>query len=79
MTLLLENMNPEPEDAEVKYLGHDLEECHYYFDQIQSAALKWSYTVNHDHILPIGIAEFTAGMDLSRCGQVRVADCHGTV
>jgi sugar phosphate isomerase/epimerase len=77
--LFLENMNPEPADAEVKYLGHDLEECHYYFDQIDSPALKWSYTVNHAHILPIGIAAFTKGMDISRCGQVRVADCRGTV
>ncbi len=77
--LMLENMNPEPADAEVKYLAHDLEECHYYFDQIDSPALKWSYTVNHAHILPIGIKTFTDGMDVSRCGQVRVADCHGTV
>jgi sugar phosphate isomerase/epimerase len=77
--LMLENMNPEPADAEVKYLAHDVEECHYYFDQITSPALKWSYTVNHAHILPIGIEAFTAAMDVSRCGQVRVADCHGTV
>jgi sugar phosphate isomerase/epimerase len=72
-------MNPEPADAEVKYLGHDLEECHYFFGQLQSPALKWSYTVNHAHILPIGIEGFTKAMDLSRCGQVRVADCRGTV
>lgn len=79
VVLMLENMNPEPADCEVKYLAHDLEECHYYFGQISSPAMLWSYTVNHAHILPIGIKTFTENMDVSRCGQVRVADCRGTI
>ena len=32
--LLLENMNPEPADAEVHYLAHDVAECRYFFDQL---------------------------------------------
>ena len=34
--LLLENMNREPDDAEVHYLGHDVAECRYFFDQLTS-------------------------------------------
>ena len=50
--LLLENLNPEPKDAEVHYLANDLEECRYYFDRLDSPALGWSFTVNHAHIRP---------------------------
>jgi sugar phosphate isomerase/epimerase len=77
--LLLENLNPEPAEAEVHYLVHDLEEAQYFFDRLQSPALGWSFTVNHAHILPIGIDRFMNGMDLSRCGEVRLADCRGTI
>jgi len=79
VTLLLENTNPEPAQAEVHYLAHDLDECHYFFDQLASPALGWSFTVNHAHILPVGIDGFLDNMDLGRCGQVRLADCRGTV
>jgi sugar phosphate isomerase/epimerase len=77
--LLLENMNPEPADAEVKYLAHDLEECHYFFGRLDSPNLRWSFTVNHAHILPVGIEGFLDQMDIERCGEVRIADCRGTV
>lgn len=79
VTLLLENLNPEPDDAEVQYLAHDLEECHYFFGQLHSPALRWSFTVNHAHLLPEGIEGFLKRMDLKRCGEVRLADCRGTV
>jgi sugar phosphate isomerase/epimerase len=72
-------MNPEPAEAEVHYLAHDLEECHYYFERLKSPALGWSFTVNHAHILPIGIDRFMDGMDIGRCGEVRLADCRGTI
>jgi len=75
--LLLENMNPEPADAEVRYLAHDVAECRYYFDQLTSPALGWAYTVNHAHMLPEGIARFTELFDLGRCGEVRLADNRG--
>jgi len=75
--LLLENMNWEPDDAEVHYLGHDVAECRYYFDQLTSPHLGWAYTVNHAHMLPEGIAGFTPLFDLGRCGEVRLADNRG--
>jgi sugar phosphate isomerase/epimerase len=77
--ILLENMNPEPKDAEVKYLAHDVEECRYYFDTIQSPAFGWSYTVNHAHMLPEGIEGFTRAFDLDMCEEVRLADNRGKV
>jgi sugar phosphate isomerase/epimerase len=76
--ILLENLNPEPEHAEVHYLCADLEECKYYFDRLDSPALGWSFTVNHAHIQPNRIDEFMAGLDMKRCGEVRLADCRGT-
>jgi len=75
--LLLENMNREPDDAEVRYLGYDMGECRYYFDDIDSPHLGWAYTVNHAHMLPEGIAGFTRAFDLGRCGEVRLADNRG--
>jgi sugar phosphate isomerase/epimerase len=76
--ILLENLNPEPDQAEVHYLCADLEECKYYFDRLDSPALGWSFTVNHAHIRPNRIEEFISGLDMKRCGEVRVADCRGT-
>jgi len=34
--------------------------------------------VNHAHIRPNRIDAFMAGVDLRRCGEVRLADCRGT-
>lgn len=75
--LLLENLNWEPEHAEVKYLAHTVEECLYYFDAIQSPALSWVYTVNHATLVPEGIAGFLDGMPSERMAVVRLADNHG--
>jgi sugar phosphate isomerase/epimerase len=77
--LLLENLNPEPDDAEVQYLAHDIEECAYFFSRLQSPALRWSFTVNHAHLTPDGIDGFLDVLDIGRCGEVRLADCRGTV
>jgi sugar phosphate isomerase/epimerase len=76
--LLLENLNPEPDESEVHYLANDLEECRYYFERLDSPALGWSFTVNHAHIRPNRIEAFMAGLDMRRCGEVRLADCRGT-
>lgn len=75
--LLLENHNPEPEHTEVRYMPHDLEESQHFFSAISSPNFGWAFTVNHAHILPIGIRKFLEGLDLSRCGEVRIADCRG--
>jgi len=75
--LLLENLNREPEHAEVRYLAHDLTECREYFDRIQSPNLGWAFTINHAHLVPEGIDGFLDAMDIGRCGEVRLADSHG--
>jgi sugar phosphate isomerase/epimerase len=75
--LLLENLNREPEHAEVRYLAHDLDECREYFSRIDSPALGWAFTVNHAHLVPEGIDGFLDAMDIGRCGEVRLADNHG--
>ena len=75
--LQLENLNSEPELAEVHYMPDTLEDTIWYFDQIQSEHLKWAFTINHAHYDPIGIAGFIDGMGLERCDEVRVADNNG--
>jgi len=75
--LLLENLNWEPEHAEVHYLAHDVEECRYFFDAIDSPALGWSFTVNHATLVPEGIDGFIDGMPMERCEEVRLADNNG--
>jgi sugar phosphate isomerase/epimerase len=75
--LLLENLNREPDHAEVRYLAFDLDECREYFARIASPHLGWAFTVNHAHLVPEGIDGFLDAMDLGRCGEVRLADSHG--
>jgi sugar phosphate isomerase/epimerase len=76
-TLLLENMNREPERAEVHYLGHSLAECRFLFGHIPSPALGWSFTVNHATLEPEGIDGFLDGLPFARCGEIRLADSNG--
>ena len=73
--ILLENLNKEPDDAEVHYLAHTVEEWRYYFDEIDSSSFKLSFTANHAHLVPEGIEGFIAAIDLSRVEEVRLADC----
>lgn len=72
--LLLENLNFEPDDAEIHYLGHTVEECRYYFDAIASAHFGWAFTVNHAHLVPEGIPGFLEAFGVARLGEVRLAD-----
>jgi sugar phosphate isomerase/epimerase len=74
-TILLENLNKEPDNAEIHYLAHTVDEWHYYFDDIPSPALKLSFTANHAHLVPEGIPGFIEAIDLSRVAEVRLADC----
>lgn len=73
--LLLENLNKEPADAEVHYLAHTVEEWRYYWDLLASPAVRLSFTVNHAHLVPDGVAGFAAALDMSLVGEVRLADC----
>jgi sugar phosphate isomerase/epimerase len=75
--LLLENLNREPEHAEVRYLAFSIEECHEYFTRIASPALGWAFTVNHAHLLPEGVGGFLDAIGIDRCGEVRLADNRG--
>ncbi|MGQ0675152.1 MAG: sugar phosphate isomerase/epimerase family protein [Rhodospirillales bacterium] len=77
MRLLLENLNKEPAAAEVHYLPHNVEECRFFFDRLDSPNLGWAFTVNHAHLVPEGIEGHIAALDLKRCGEVRLADCRG--
>lgn len=72
--VLLENLNKEPEDAEVHYLAHTVEEWQFYWD-IPSPAFKLSFTANHAHLVPEGVEGFVAALDFSKVGEVRLADC----
>jgi sugar phosphate isomerase/epimerase len=73
--VLLENLNKEPQDAEVHYLAHTLEEWRYYWD-IDSPAFKLSFTANHAHLVPEGVEGFVQALDFRRVAEVRLADCH---
>ena len=77
VSLLLENMNPGPADAEVHYLAHDVEECRFYFDRLDPEVIRWSFTANHAHMLPAGIAGFFEAFGADRLGEVRLADNRG--
>lgn len=74
--ILLENLNKEPEEAEVHYLAHTLEEWRYYWSLLASPAVRLSFTVNHANLVPEGIASFIAALDMSLVGEIRLADCH---
>ena len=73
--ILLENLNKEPAAAEVHYLAHTVEEWRFYLDRIASPAFRLSFTVNHAHLVPEGIAGFVAALDFDQVEEVRLADC----
>ena len=79
VTLLLENLNHEPDDAEVHYMGHSIEELKVYFDAISPSALKWGASVNHMHLLPGDFDSFFDAFGVERIGLILVADNRGTV
>jgi len=75
--LLLENLNWEPDRAEVHYLAHTVDECRLLLDRIDSPNLGWSFTVNHAALVPEGIDGFIDAMPMGRCEEVRLADSNG--
>jgi sugar phosphate isomerase/epimerase len=75
--LVLENLNREPDRAEIHYLAHNVEECRIYFDAIQSPSFGWAFTVNHAHLVPEGINGFIDAFGAGRIGEVRLADNTG--
>ena len=77
VTLLLENLNFEPDDAEIHYLAYTVEECRYYFDAISSERFGWAFTVNHAHLVPEDVDGFLDAFGVTRIGEVRLADNTG--
>ena len=78
LPVLLENMNKEPADAEVNYLGFNLEECQY-----SSAGSSRRPCAGRSRPImrtwfPMASTASWAGSTSSACGEVRVADCWGT-
>jgi sugar phosphate isomerase/epimerase len=73
--ILLENLNKEPLAAEVHYLAHTVDEWRFYFEAIQSPAFRLSFTANHAHLVPEGVAGFVAALDMEQVEEVRLADC----
>lgn len=74
---LLENLNREPELAEVHYLAHNVNECRFFFDSIPADRLGWAFPANHAHLVPEGIGGFLDALGLERIGEVRLADNTG--
>lgn len=77
--LFFENLNREPDAAEVHYLGHNIAECRYFFDAIVSEHFGWAFTVNHANLEPEGIDGFIDEFGVGRIGEVRLADNTGEV
>ena len=77
--LLLENHNREPKDAEMHYFTHNIEECRYYFDRLQSSHLGWAFNVGHANLVPEGVNGFLDEFGIERIGQIRLCDNRGDV
>jgi sugar phosphate isomerase/epimerase len=77
--LLLENHNREPKEAEMHYFTHNVEECRFYFDRLQSDYLGWTFNIGHANLVPEGVDGFLDEFGIDRIGQVRLADNRGDV
>jgi sugar phosphate isomerase/epimerase len=75
--LLLENLNHEPDEAEVHYMGHSIEELREIFDAISPEALKWGASVNHMHLMPGDFDSYFDAFGVDRIGLILVADNRG--
>ena len=75
--ILLENLNHEPQYAEIKYLAHNVNECSRIFDAIPASKLGWAFTVNHANLVPEGVDGFIDAFGIERIGEVRLADNTG--
>ncbi len=75
--LLLENMNPEPADAEVHYLCSELDDCKRYFETLLSETVAWAFNPPHANLHPTGVHGYLDELDLGVCGEVRLNDNRG--
>ena len=79
VTLLLENMNRGPKEAEVHYIGCTSAELRPYFESIRSPNLKWAFSANHAHLTTEDWTGFLDALGTEHLGLVMMADCHGTI
>ncbi|MFB6159574.1 MAG: sugar phosphate isomerase/epimerase family protein [Haloferacaceae archaeon] len=77
--LVMCNMNPEPPDGEMHYLGSDLDGYRRYGDGIAADRLEWAFNAPHAHLSDDGIDGFLDGVDVDRIGHVRLNDNRGEV
>src|SRR5205823_4323148 len=77
--LLLENLNREPDTAELHYFGHSIDELRMYFQAIQSPNFGWAFSANHTHLMPMDYWGFIDALGVARVGLVLTADNRGTV
>lgn len=77
VAILLENMNPEPADAEVHYLCSALENVERYFETLAAPNLRWAFNPPHAHLHEEGIDGYLDALDLGICREVRLNDNRG--
>lgn len=75
--LVLENMNPEPEDAEVHYLCSTLDDCKTYFEALDSPNVRWAFNPPHANLQAAGVEGFLDEFGIDRCEEVRLNDNRG--
>ena len=76
--VLLENLNKEPDDGRgplPRAYGRGMALL---LRAIRSPAFRLSFTVNHAHLVPEGIAGFIDAIDMRRVEEVRLADASAT-
>jgi sugar phosphate isomerase/epimerase len=77
VAIFFENHNREPEQAEMHYLPHNVEETRWFFEAIQSPYFQWAFNVAHGHLVPEGWQGFLDAFGVDNIGQVRVNDNNG--
>jgi sugar phosphate isomerase/epimerase len=77
VVLLLENLNVEPDDAEMHYMGFSTAELQKYFSAIDSPNFGWGFSANHTHLLPEDFDGFIDALGIERMGLVLTADNRG--
>jgi sugar phosphate isomerase/epimerase len=78
VTIYLENHNKEPEQAEIHYIPHNVEETRSFFEAIGSPRPKWAFNVAHAHLVPEDWRGFLDAFRVEQIGQVRLNDNMGT-
>jgi sugar phosphate isomerase/epimerase len=77
--LVMCNMNPEPPDGEIHYLGSDLDGYRRYAEELPADRMEWAFNAPHAHLGDDGIDGFLNGIDVDRIGHVRLNDNRGEV